>query len=75
MKNKNEVASHQALRQGKNWWDINVYTEGLRVIYQQGAGYLYHKRFNTLDMAGMGQIGVHVHLGHDDQYGNTTCLW
>lgn len=45
------------------------------MIYQQGAGYLYHKRFNTLDMAGMGRNGVHVHLEYDNQYGFATCLW
>lgn len=44
------------------------------MIYQPGAGYLYHKRFNTLDMAGMGHTGVHLHLKYDKQYGIATCL-
>lgn len=39
-----------------------IQKKGPRLIHQTRTEYLYHTRFNTLDMAGIGHSGVHVRL-------------
>lgn len=45
------------------------------ILLPTRAGYLYHIRFNTFDMAGIGQIGVLYTLNAILNMGIAMCVW